>query len=74
MFTALPDACRKNLRYFVEGCCLQIVDAKADKEKGVRMLCGLLGIRPEDAFAMGNSEEDAGMIKLCGGKEALLRR
>ena len=74
VFTALPDACRKNLRYFVEGCCLQIVDAKADKEKGVRMLCGFLGIRPEDAFAMGNSEEDAGMIKLCGGKEALLRR
>ncbi len=66
---ALPDKDRKEVRCFVEGNCLQIVDAGADKAAGVRILCRWLGIVPEETYAIGDSEEDAGMVKLCGKGE-----
>lgn len=53
------------IRYFIEGNCLQIVAAKADKANGVKVLCSWLGISPKDAAAAGNSDEDKGMMELC---------
>ncbi len=53
-----------SVRYFIEDCCLQIVSSKATKQQGVRILCQWLGISPEETAAAGDSEEDAGMIRL----------
>ncbi len=70
LFAALPDAGRKEARYFIEGNCLEIVSAKADKAQGVKTLCKWIGISPKDAFAAGDSREDEGMIRLCGQSAA----
>ena len=55
-----------SIRFFIEGKCLQIVCEKADKAEGVKRLCQWLDISPEEAVAVGDSEEDAGMMALCG--------
>ena len=57
---------RDTMRYYIEGNCLQIVAAKADKAGGVETLCRWLPVSPKDAAAAGDSEEDAGMLELCG--------
>ena len=66
VLAALRDKGGNKVRCFAEGNCLQIVDAEADKAKGVLVLCEWLGIAPEETYAIGDSEEDAGMVKLCG--------
>lgn len=66
VFSSLPLSCRDTMRYFIEGNCLQLVSAEADKANGVRMLCQWLHISPGEAFAAGDSGEDAGMMGLCG--------
>lgn len=53
-------------RYFIEGNCLQITALNADKGHGIQTLCGFLGIRPADAGAAGDSEEDIPMFSVCG--------
>lgn len=53
------------VRYLLEGNCLQIVSAKADKVGGVVMLCRWLGISPKEAVAAGDSMLDKEMIDLC---------
>lgn len=70
LFAVLPDAVRKEARYFIEGNCLEIVSAMADKAQGVKTLCKWIGISPKDAFAAGDSREDEGMIGLCGQSAA----
>ncbi len=66
VLAALRDTAGNKVRCFAEGNCLQIIDAKADKAKGVLVLCEWLGIAPEETYAIGDSEEDAGMVKFCG--------
>ena len=44
---------------------LQIVNWRASKEEGVRMICEGLGISPEEAVAAGDSPEDREMMELC---------
>lgn len=61
----LPASAEGRVRYYIEESCMQIVAARADKASGVRMLCEWMGISPKEAFAAGDSEEDAGMIELC---------
>lgn len=51
------------LRYMIEGHCMQLVAAGADKETGVKKICGWLGLLPKECFAAGDSSEDAGMVK-----------
>ena len=48
-------------RIFVEKNCLEIIAAHVDKGTGVRESCGWLGIRPEEAIAVGNDREDRAM-------------
>lgn len=57
--------CRKNIRWILEGNCLQIVSAEATKAEGVRMLCQWVKIEQKDAAAVGDSEEDAEMMRWC---------
>lgn len=64
VFDLLPPSSEKSLRYYVEGRCLQITAAKADKAEGVKLFCQWLGISPGEIFAAGNSGEDAEMMKL----------
>lgn len=52
------------IRWIREENCLQLVAARAGKAKGVRMVCGWLGISPAEAAAAGDSEEDQEMIRL----------
>lgn len=66
VFQSLPVSCQGHLRYFVEGNCMQIVAAQADKAAGVKMLCSWLGVPLAEAVAAGDSAEDAGMLALCG--------
>ncbi len=54
------------IRLFMEGNCLQAVSSQASKARGVRTLCGWLGIPPEDAVAAGDSGEDEEMMRLWG--------
>ncbi len=54
------------IRFFIEGNCLQVVCGKADKAEGVKRLCQWLNISLEEAVAVGDSEEDVGMMALCG--------
>ncbi len=56
------------IRYVIEDHCLQIISDQADKESGVRMICGWLGISPKEAFAAGDSAEDRGMCGLCAAE------
>lgn len=62
----LPVSAGGGVRYYIEENCMQIVAAEADKAGGVRMLCEWMGISPKEAFAAGDSGEDAGMMELCG--------
>ena len=66
VLAALANMAGNGVRCFAEGNCLQIVDAKADKAGGIQVLCEWLGIAPEETYAIGDSEEDAGMVRLCG--------
>ena len=66
VLAALADMSGNGVRCFAEGNCLQIVDAKADKAGGIQVLCEWLEIAPEETYAIGDSEEDAGMVRLCG--------
>ncbi len=66
VLAALADTAGNGVRCFAEGNCLQIVDAKADKAGGILVLCEWLGIAPEETYAIGDSEEDAGMVRICG--------
>lgn len=61
----LPQQCK--IRYVIEGACLQIVNQRADKASGVRMLCDWMKISPEQAIAVGDSKEDLEMMALCTG-------
>lgn len=69
LFAALPEEGREEARYFIEGNCLEIVSAKADKAQGVKTLCNWIGVSPRDAFAAGDSKEDEEMVRLCGQGE-----
>lgn len=64
LFSLLPEAFQKTLRYFTEANCLQIVDAKASKANGVRTLCRWLNLPLSDIAAAGDSEEDREMLNL----------
>ncbi len=55
-------------RIFVEKNCLEIIAGHVDKGTGVREICGWLGIRPEEAIAVGNDREDKAMWQVCEGK------
>lgn len=61
----LPKQCK--IRYIIEGACLQIVNQRADKASGVRMLCKQMKILPEQTIAVGDSKEDLEMMALCRG-------
>ncbi len=61
---SLPDRSTQ-VRYFIEGNCLQILSADADKARGVKTLCGWMGISTRDIAAAGNSREDEEMLRLC---------
>jgi len=54
------------VRCFAEGNCLQIVSINADKGKGVCHICELLGIDSAETEAVGNSDEDIPMFRICG--------
>ena len=54
-------------RVFAERHCLEIIGKGLDKGTGVREICGWLGIRPEEALAMGNDREDEAMERVCRG-------
>ena len=56
------------IRIFSEGCCLQAVAPGASKAAGLRTLCSWLGMKPEEAAAAGDSDEDQEMMALCGPK------
>ncbi len=52
-------------RIFVEQNCLEIIAEHVDKGTGVREICSWLGIRPEEAIAVGNDREDKAMRQVC---------
>ena len=54
-------------RVFAERHCLEIIGKGLDKGTGVREICGWLGIRPEEALALGNDREDEAMERVCRG-------
>ncbi len=54
-------------RVFAERHCLEIIGKGLDKGTGVREICGWLGIRPEEALALGNGREDEAMERVCRG-------
>lgn len=58
---------KKKLPIGIEGACLQIVNQRADKASGVRMLCKQMKILPEQTIAVGDSKEDLEMMALCRG-------
>ena len=64
LFCCVPDSVRKGMRYFVENNCMQIVAANADKASGVSKICRWLGIQTQEAYAVGDSQEDLGMMKI----------
>jgi len=39
---------------------------EAEKAKGLELVCGELGVHPEDTIAMGDSESDLGMLRYAG--------
>jgi len=55
---------RDAVRYYIEGNCLQVVSAEADKANGVMTLCRWMGIPVKEMVAVGDSEEDRGMMML----------
>lgn len=66
----LLDTAKGKVRYFTEGNCMQIVSARADKAAGVMLACKWLGISPKEAFAQGDSAQDARMMEICGEANA----
>ena len=66
VFLQIPDSTRKNLRYFIEDNCLQITAKGVDKAYGVQKICAWLGIRPQEAYAAGDSSEDLCMMQMTG--------
>lgn len=66
----VDERCRRQegnpIRLFAEGSCLQAVSEEASKARGVKTLCKWLGIAPWEAAAAGDSDEDLGMMDLCG--------
>ena len=56
-------------RIFVENNCMEIIAANVDKGTGVRQICSWLGIRPEEAIAVGNGREDKAMRQACEDME-----
>lgn len=65
LFRELSQGRLHSIRYFIEGHCLEILSAKADKASGVRLMCEWMGISPREAAAVGNDEEDEGMMRIC---------
>lgn len=61
----LTQADRKHVRCFMEGNCLQILAAAANKAAGVRTICDWLNIPLQEIFAAGDADEDVQMIKLA---------
>lgn len=59
------DMGEDQVRWYVEDGCLQIVNRRASKAKGVRMICESLGISPKEAASAGDSPEDREMMELC---------
>ncbi len=55
---------RCHIRWILEGNCLQIVAAKANKANGVRLICQWLGIAEADIAAAGDTKEDEEMMKI----------
>lgn len=45
---------------------LEIVDAKADKGKALKLLCEKLGVKREEVIAVGDNHNDISMIKWAG--------
>lgn len=45
---------------------LEISAAGCGKENGLRVICGLTGILPEQTAACGNADNDAGMLQMVG--------
>lgn len=45
---------------------LEVMDGGVDKAEGVRIVCGLYGIDPEEAAAFGDGENDVGMLGAVG--------
>ncbi len=66
IWEAVPASCRGSLRYFLEGSCMQIVSAEADKATGASILCQWLGIPLSEAAAAGDSKEDEGLLRFFG--------
>ena len=66
IFGSLPDTFSHTARYFLEENCMQIVAKQATKEQGAETICQWLHIPVSDAFAAGDSQQDAGMMQLCG--------
>lgn len=64
VWASVPEVCRESLRYFLEGACMQIVSAQADKARGAVLLCEWMGIGLSEAAAAGDQEEDRGMLGL----------
>lgn len=63
IWEAVPKRSREGLRYFLEGHCMQIVAADADKAGGVAQICAWIGVSPGEVAAAGDSEEDEGMLR-----------
>ena len=62
----LTDPVKKQVRCLVEGPCMQIVAAGADKAAGVKKICSWLAIPRKEIFAAGDSKEDIAMMQLNG--------
>ena len=59
----LTDPVKKQVRCLVEGHCMQIVAAGAEKAAGVKQICSWLGIPLNEIFAAGDSKEDIKMMQ-----------
>ncbi len=68
----LQNAGIHGVRIYAEENCLQILSERATKEEGVRRICRILQILPEDAASAGDSEEDAGMLEICEKQECYI--
>lgn len=67
--TNLPTL--KQIRYFIEGNCFQLLNSRSNKGMGVLKICEFLGIHPFHTAAIGNSEEDLPMFRTCGYSVAM---
>lgn len=64
IWRSVPGSYRGSLRYYLEGPCMQIVPAGADKAAGAAFLCAWMGIPLHEAAAAGDSAEDTAMLDL----------